>query len=55
MRYGVVAVDQYGSQLTPDTGAAVIDVTDLDLRPTAPPATGAALAYLSTHASGLIT
>ncbi|MFE7216672.1 fibronectin type III domain-containing protein [Streptomyces sp. NPDC057611] len=55
VRYGVVAVDQYGNQLTPDTGAAVIDVTELDLRPTAPPATGAPLAYLSTHASGLIT
>lgn len=35
VRYGVVAVDQYGNQLTPETGAAVQDVTELDLRPDA--------------------
>ncbi|MFF3957252.1 PA14 domain-containing protein [Streptomyces sp. NPDC001890] len=55
VRYGVVAVDQYGNQLTPDTGATVTDVTELDLRPTAPPATGAPLAYLSTHQPGGLT
>lgn len=52
VRYGVVAVDQYGNQLTPDTGATVTDVTELDLRPTAPPATGAPLVNLSTDAYG---
>ncbi|WP_406862138.1 PA14 domain-containing protein [Streptomyces sp. HUAS MG47] len=35
VRYGVVAVDQYGNQLTPGTGASVQDVTELDLRPDA--------------------
>ncbi|MCJ0868691.1 fibronectin type III domain-containing protein [Streptomyces sp. AP-93] len=33
VRYGVVAVDQYGNQLTPETGASLQDVTELDLRP----------------------
>ncbi|MFC9752112.1 hypothetical protein [Streptomyces sp. NPDC056921] len=55
MRYAVVAVDQYGNQLTPDTGATVTDVTELDLRPTAPPAIGAPLANLSTHPPGGLT
>lgn len=54
-RYGVVAVDQYGNQLTPDTGATVAHVTELDLRPTAPPATGAPLSYLSTSLGGRIS
>ncbi|MEU6925745.1 PA14 domain-containing protein [Streptomyces sp. NPDC046631] len=54
-RYGVVAVDQYGNQLTPDTGATLADVTELDLRPTAPPATGAPLTYLSTSLGGRIS
>ncbi|MFI5633563.1 PA14 domain-containing protein [Streptomyces sp. NPDC051664] len=54
-RYGVVAVDQYGNQLTPDTGASVAAVTELDLRPTAPPATGAPLTYLSTSLGGRIS
>ncbi|MFG2265873.1 PA14 domain-containing protein [Streptomyces sp. NPDC048720] len=35
VRYSVVAVDQYGNQLTPETGASVQDVTELDLRPDA--------------------
>ncbi|MET8743756.1 PA14 domain-containing protein [Streptomyces sp. NPDC004728] len=55
VRYAVVAVDQYGNQLTPDTGATVTDVTELDLRPTAPPATGAPLVNLSTHPPGGLT
>jgi fibronectin type 3 domain-containing protein len=33
VRYSVVAVDQYGNRLTPETGASVQDVTELDLRP----------------------
>lgn len=43
VRYSVVAVDQYGNQVTPETGATVTDVAELDLRPTAPPATGGPL------------
>jgi hypothetical protein len=43
VRYSVIAVDRYGNRLAPDGGAAVTDVTELDLRPTAPPATGAPL------------
>jgi fibronectin type 3 domain-containing protein len=35
VRYGIVAVDQYGNQLTPETGASLQDVTELDLRPDA--------------------
>ncbi|MET9595766.1 PA14 domain-containing protein [Streptomyces sp. NPDC006516] len=48
VRYAVVAVDQYGNQLTPAAGATAVDVTELDLRPTAPAATGAPLAYLGS-------
>ncbi|MGV9579913.1 PA14 domain-containing protein [Streptomyces sp. NPDC003509] len=49
VRYGVVAVDQYGNQLAPGTGGATtVDVTELDLRPAAPAATGAPLAYLGS-------
>lgn len=55
VRYSVVAVDQYGNQLTPDTGATVADVTELDLRPTAPPATGAPLAYLGSDANAWLS
>ncbi|MFF1964314.1 fibronectin type III domain-containing protein, partial [Streptomyces sp. NPDC058232] len=51
VRYAVVAVDQYGNQLTPDTGAAAAEVTELDLRPTAPPATGAPI-QLSIDSNG---
>ncbi|MFE6282906.1 PA14 domain-containing protein [Streptomyces sp. NPDC057877] len=47
VRYGVIAVDQYGNQLSVETGASVVDVVELDLRPSAPPATGAPLTYLS--------
>ncbi|MFD0316043.1 PA14 domain-containing protein [Streptomyces flavalbus] len=48
VRYAVIAVDQYGNQLTVDSGASVVDVTELDLRPTGvPAATGAPLTYLS--------
>ncbi|MDF6018556.1 PA14 domain-containing protein [Streptomyces sp. JH34] len=49
VRYGVVAVDQYGNRLAPGTGGATeVDVTELDLRPAAPAATGAPLAYLGS-------
>lgn len=48
VRYAVVAVDQYGNQLTPADGATSLDVTELDLRPTVPAATGAPLAYLGS-------
>ncbi|MFD8072679.1 PA14 domain-containing protein [Streptomyces sp. NPDC059718] len=51
IRYAVVSVDQYGNQLTPDTGATVTEVTELDLRPTAPPATGAPI-YLNSNETG---
>ncbi|MET9587656.1 PA14 domain-containing protein [Streptomyces sp. NPDC006539] len=51
VRYAVVAVDQYGNQLTPDTGAAAAEATELDLRPTAPPATGAPI-QLSIDSNG---
>lgn len=54
VRYSVVAVDQYGNQLTPDTGATVTDVTELDLRPTAPAATGGPLGNLSADRSGSV-
>jgi fibronectin type 3 domain-containing protein len=54
VRYSVVAVDQYGNQLTPDTGATVTDVTELDLRPTAPPATGGPL-FVGTDTNGSIS
>ncbi|MFD8425954.1 PA14 domain-containing protein [Streptomyces sp. NPDC059668] len=42
VRYSVIAVDQYGNQLTLGTGASVQDVTELDLRPdvAADPAVG---------------
>ncbi|MFH9618126.1 PA14 domain-containing protein [Streptomyces pratensis] len=55
VRYAVVAVDQYGNQLTPATGATAVDVTELDLRPTAPAATGAPLVYLSSDQNGWIS
>ncbi|MGW1192046.1 PA14 domain-containing protein [Streptomyces sp. NPDC002559] len=55
VRYAVVAVDQYGNRLAPETGASVADVTELDLRPTAPPATGAPLGHLGADASGWIS
>ncbi|MET8408647.1 PA14 domain-containing protein [Streptomyces sp. NPDC005195] len=35
VRYGVIAVDQYGNKLTLETGVPVQDVTELDLRPDA--------------------
>ncbi|MEU6340661.1 PA14 domain-containing protein [Streptomyces sp. NPDC046977] len=54
VRYAVVAVDQYGNQLTPETGAAITDVTELDLRPTVPPATGGPL-FGGTDANKTIT
>lgn len=50
VRYAVVGVDQYGNQLTPDTGATVTGVTELDLRPTAPPATGSPFTWI--HPNG---
>ncbi|MFG3539362.1 MULTISPECIES: PA14 domain-containing protein [Streptomyces] len=49
VRYAVVGVDQYGNQLTPDTGAAVTAVTELDLRPTAPPATGSPFTWIRAN------
>ncbi|MDT9685324.1 PA14 domain-containing protein [Streptomyces sp. TRM76323] len=52
VRYGVVAVDQYGNRLTPDTGASTAEVTELDLRPTAPPTTGSPLGHLGVDRSG---
>ncbi|MER6737827.1 fibronectin type III domain-containing protein [Streptomyces puniciscabiei] len=55
VRYAVVAVDQYGNRLTPATGAAVADVTELDLRPTAPAATGAPLGNLGGDRTGALT
>ncbi|OEJ59975.1 hypothetical protein BGM19_20285 [Streptomyces agglomeratus] len=55
VRYSVVAIDQYGNQLTPDTGATVADATELDLRPTAPAATGAPLGHLGADRSGRLS
>ena len=55
VRYSVVAVDQYGNQITPDSGATVTPVTELDLRPTAPAAPGAPLAYLGVNQSGWLS
>ncbi|MFI9626918.1 PA14 domain-containing protein [Streptomyces sp. NPDC052042] len=54
-RYAVVAVDQYGNQLTPDTGATVVGVTALDLRPTAPPAAGGPFNFVGYGTSGYIS
>ncbi|MEU9851207.1 PA14 domain-containing protein [Streptomyces sp. NPDC047985] len=54
-RYAVVAVDQYGNQLAPDTGASVVAVTALDLRPTTPPATGGPFSYVGSGSDGYIT
>ncbi|WP_406393076.1 fibronectin type III domain-containing protein [Streptomyces sp. NBC_00887] len=50
VRYAVVGVDQYGNQLTPDSGATVTAVTELDLRPTVPPATGSPFTWI--HPNG---
>lgn len=55
VRYAVVAVDQYGNQLTPATGATAVDLTELDLRPTAPAATGAPLVYLGSDQNGWLS
>ncbi|WP_274560840.1 PA14 domain-containing protein [Streptomyces spiramyceticus] len=55
VRYSVVAIDQYGNQLTPDTGATVVDATELDLRPTAPAATGSSLGHLGADRSGRLS
>jgi fibronectin type 3 domain-containing protein len=55
VRYSVVAVDQYGNALTPDSGAAVAEVTELDLSPdagAAPAASGAPLTSLGTQPYG---
>ncbi|MFE1406628.1 PA14 domain-containing protein [Streptomyces sp. NPDC058770] len=54
-RYAVVGVDQYGNQLAPETGATVVAVTALDLRPTAPPATGGPFSFASAGTSGYIS
>ncbi|MFF0382650.1 fibronectin type III domain-containing protein [Streptomyces sp. NPDC004286] len=55
VRYSVVAVDQYGNALTPDGGATVTDVTEVDLSPDAdatPAATGAPLTSLAAQWQG---
>ncbi|MFC9914767.1 fibronectin type III domain-containing protein [Streptomyces sp. NPDC127197] len=52
VRYSVVAVDQYGNQLTPGVEAPVVDLTELDLRPTVPAAAGAPVAYFSAASDG---
>ncbi|MGW2468354.1 PA14 domain-containing protein [Streptomyces bauhiniae] len=52
VRYSVIAVDQYGNTLTPDGGATVADVTELDVSPDAgatPAATGAPLTSLGAQ------
>ncbi|RZB17862.1 hypothetical protein StrepF001_18855 [Streptomyces sp. F001] len=57
VRYSVVAVDQYGNQIAPDTGAPVADVTELDLRPDADagPAVGDnPLGHLNADQTGYI-
>lgn len=55
VRHSVVPIDQYGNRLTPDTGATVTDTTELDLRPTAPAATGAPLGHLGADRSGRLS
>ncbi|MEV6261778.1 PA14 domain-containing protein [Streptomyces sp. NPDC051784] len=55
VRYSVVAVDQYGNQLTPATGATAVGVTELDLRPTVPTAPGAPVAYLGADQNGWLS
>lgn len=54
-RYAVVAVDQYGNQLTPDTGATTVTATAPDLRPTTPPATGGPFSYVGAGSDGHIS
>ncbi|MEU6817346.1 PA14 domain-containing protein [Streptomyces sp. NPDC046860] len=55
VRYSVIAVDQYGNALTPDTGATVTETTEADLGPDAtatPAATGAPFTSLGAQWHG---
>ncbi|WP_428936378.1 PA14 domain-containing protein [Streptomyces sp. ACT015] len=57
LRYSVVAVDQYGNRLAPGSGAAVLDVTELDLRPddgASPAVGGNPIAGLSGGIDGVL-
>ncbi|WP_165985089.1 PA14 domain-containing protein [Streptomyces sp. YIM 98790] len=54
VRYSVVAVDQYGNRLSPGSEAAVVELTELDMRPPVEPAPGGPFVSLSADQNGRV-